>query len=59
MLSVSVQPTKGTDFDPNNTDPDILNLWRGLSRIRGHWEVIRSFLLEIIANRNIENMSTF
>ena len=54
-LASNTKCFQGTDFDPNNTDPDILNLWRGPIRGQeGDWEVIRSFLLEIIANRDIE-----
>ena len=54
-LASNTKCFQGTDFDSNNTDPDILNLWRGPIRGQeGDWEVIRSFLLEIIANRNIE-----
>lgn len=54
-LASNTKCFQGTDFDPNNTDPAILNLWRGPIRGQaGDCEVIHSFLFEIIANRDIE-----
>ena len=43
----------GTDFDPTNTDPNVLNLWRGpIGGQEGDWAVIHEFLLLIICNRD-------
>ena len=54
-LASNTKCFQGTDFDPNNTDPAILNLWRGPIRGQaGDCEVIHSFLFEIIANRDIQ-----
>jgi len=44
---------RGTDFDPTNRDPDILNLWRGPIQGKvGDWSLIESFLFEVISDRD-------
>ena len=44
---------RGTDFDPTNDDPNVLNLWRGpIGGQEGDWAVIQEFLLLIICNRD-------